>query len=283
MYLILARIPPVELAAVSANPSVEHGQYLFAAAGCLGCHTREKPKGKLVAGNRRLETPFGDFYPPNITPDPTHGIGSWSLEDFARAMRHGRGPDGKVYYPAFPYAAYSAMSDADLADLWAYLKSLPPVAEPARDNDLLFPFNLRPLIWPWRLLYFEPGRFEADPDKSPEWNRGAYLTNALGHCGECHTPRNLLGGLDKTRPFAGNTRGPDGKGVPNITTHAHKGIGAWSEDDIIGFLEDGILPDGDFVGGAMVEVIENSTSKLSKQDLGAIAVYLKALAPDDGT
>lgn len=269
--------------AAEESGSAERGQYIFAAAGCLGCHTTEKPKGPLLAGNRRLETPFGDFYTPNITPDPVHGIGTWSLDDFKRAMRQGRRPDGGVYFPAFPYGSYTGMSDADLSDLWAYLKSVPAVAVQAREHDLTFPFSLRVLIWPWRWLYFEEGRLEAKPDRTAEWNRGAYLSNAVGHCGECHTQRNLLGGLNLDRPYAGNSRGPEGKGVPNVTPHPVKGIGTWSESDIASFLGDGILPDGDFVGGAMAEVVENSTSKLGKDDLRAIAVYLKALPSDDGS
>jgi mono/diheme cytochrome c family protein len=264
------------------DAAVERGRYIFAAAGCLGCHTRAKPKGTPLAGDHRLATPLGDFYTPNITPDPEHGIGAWSLDDFKRAMRQGLAPDGTVYFPAFPYASYTGMTDADLADLWAYLKSVPPVAEPVRVHDLTFPFNMRVLIWPWRFLYFEEGWTAVDPGKPEQWNRGAYLSNALGHCGECHTQRNLLGGLDRARPFAGNSRGPDGKGVPNITPHPQKGIGGWSVGDITFFLSDGILPDGDFVGGSMTEVIENSTSKLTKTDLEAMAVYLRDLPADSG-
>ncbi len=276
-----AALPSPGRASETAS-AVDRGRYILAAAGCLGCHTREKPKGAPLAGGRKLETPFGDFYTPNITPDPVYGIGSWSLEDFKRAMRHGRGPGGKVYFPAFPYASYTGMTDDDLSDLWAYLGSVPPVAEPARDHDLTFPFSLRALIWPWRVLYFTDGWTAEDPAKSAERNRGAYLANALGHCGECHTQRNPLGGLDRSRPFAGNTRGPEGKGVPNITPHPEKGIGRWSEGDIVYFLSDGTLPNGDFVGGAMTEVITNSTGKLTKDDLRAIAVYLKDLPSDAG-
>jgi mono/diheme cytochrome c family protein len=276
--VIFAMVPE---ARAQDDAAIERGRYIFAAAGCHGCHTREKPKGAFLAGNRRLETPFGDFLTPNITSDPDHGIGSWSLDDFKRAMRQGKGPDGTVYFPAFPYASYTAMSDADMTDLWAYLKTVPKVAEPSAAHELTFPFSLRTLIWPWRWLYFEEGRGAHDPEQSEEWNRGAYLSNALGHCGECHTQRNVLGGLDRGRPFAGNARGPEGKGVPNITPHPKKGIGGWSESEIIDVLADGFLPDGDFVGGAMTEVVENSTSKLTKNDLRAIAVYLKSLPPDD--
>lgn len=262
--------------------AVQRGAYVFKAAGCVGCHTREKPKGSMLAGGRRMDTPFGTFFTPNITPDPVHGLGNWTFEQFAAAMREGRTPDGSVYYPSFPYAAYTGMSDADLRDLWAYLKSVPPVAEPNRAHDLAFPFSLRFGVRFWRLLYFDEGRFAPDSARSDQWNRGAYLVRVLGHCGECHTPRNLIGGLDRGRELAGNKNGPDGKHVSNISPHPKKGIGGWSEGDIVALLKDGSLPDGDFVGGAMTEVVENSTSRMTNDDLKAIAAYLKALPPDEG-
>ncbi|NKB59835.1 MAG: c-type cytochrome [Alphaproteobacteria bacterium] len=268
--------------AAAEDHEVARGAYVFKAAGCAGCHTSVKPKGKFLAGGRRMETPFGDFYTPNITPDKTHGIGEWRFADFVAAMREGKTRDGSVYYPAFPYSSYTGMTDDDLRDLWAYLRSVPAVSEPNRDHDLIFPFNLRFSVEFWRWLYFDSGRFVPDPQKSPEWNRGAYLTHALGHCGECHTPRNLIGGLDKTREFAGNKNAPDGKRVSNITPHPKKGIGSWSKKDIVSLLQDGSLPDGDFVGGAMTEVVENGTSHLTDEDLRAIAEYLKALPPDEG-
>lgn len=269
-------------AAFADEAAVTRGAYVFNAAGCVGCHTSVKPKGAFLAGGRRMETPFGGFYTPNITPDPTHGIGNWTYEQFVTAMREGRTPDGSIYYPAFPYSSYTGMSDADLRDLWAYLRSVPAVAEPSKPHDLMFPFNIRASVHFWRLLYFDSARFEAEAGKSAEWNRGAYIVRALGHCGECHTPRNLLGGLDKSRELAGNKNAPDGKRVSNITPHPQKGIGSWSEGDIVALLEDGSLPDGDFVGGSMTEVVENGTSKLTKDDLKAIAVFLKALPPDEG-
>ena len=264
------------------DAAVKRGEYVFKAAGCVGCHTREKPKGAFLAGGRRLETPFGAFYTPNITPDPTQGIGKWTFEAFLTAMREGKRPDGSVYYPAFPYASYTGMRDADLRDLWAYLRTVPPVAEASRPHDLAFPFNIRFSVRFWRLMYFDSARVVPDEQRSEKWNRGAYLVRAIGHCGECHTPRNLLGGLDKERELAGNKNAPDGKRVSNITPHPKKGIGSWSEQDIVTLLEDGSLPDGDFVGGSMTEVVENSTSQLSKADLRSIAVYLKALLADEG-
>jgi len=265
-----------------AGTAAERGAYIFKASGCAGCHTRVKPKGKLLAGGRGLTTPFGVFFPPNITPDTVHGIGAWREGDFLRAMREGRAPDGTIYYPSFPYPSYTGMSDADLRDLWAYLRTVPAVAEASPRHALEFPFNLRFLVRFWRWLYFTPGSMSPDASQSGAWNRGAYLVRALGHCGECHTPRNLLGGLDRARELAGNRNGPEGKRVSNITPHRKKGIGAWTAADIVALLRDGDLPNGDVVGGAMAEVVENGTSHLTREDLQAIAVYLKALPADAG-
>ena len=268
--------------AYADDAAVKRGAYIFSAAGCEGCHTNVKPKGAFLAGGRRMETPFGEFYTPNITSDRTHGIGDWTYDQFVAAMREGRTPDGSIYYPSFPYASYTGMSEADLKGLWAYLRTVPAVAEPSKPHDMIFPFNIRASVWGWRMLYFDSERVEADPQRSAEWNRGAYIVRALGHCGECHTPRNLLGGLDKDRELAGNKNAPDGKRVSNITPHKQKGIGEWSAGDIVALLEDGSLPDGDFVGGSMTEVVENSTSKLTKDDLKAIATFLRALPADEG-
>jgi mono/diheme cytochrome c family protein len=268
--------------AFAGKQAETRGEYIFKASGCVGCHTRAKPKGKFLAGGRRMETPFGAFYTPNITPDRRHGIGDWAFADFATAMREGKTRDGSVYYPSFPYSSYTNMSDGDLRDLWSYLRTVPAISEPSLDHDLIFPFSLRFSVRFWRWLYFDTTRFAVDTEKSPEWNRGAYLARALGHCGECHTPRNLLGGLDKDREFAGNTNAPDGKRVSNITPHLKKGIGGWSENEIVDLLRDGSLPDGDFVGGSMTEVVKNSTSHLTDSDLKAIAIYLKALPADAG-
>jgi len=264
------------------SPAVKRGAYIFNAAGCAGCHTRVKPKGKMLAGGRRLKTPFGAFYSPNITPDRTHGIGTWSFGDFVRAMRAGRAPDGAFYFPAFPYPAYTGMSDTDLADLWAYLRTVPAAATPSRDHDLVFPFNQRFLLRFWRWMFFEPGPYQPAPDRDAGWNRGAYLVRAVGHCGECHTPRNILGGLDRTRELAGNRRGPDGKRVPNITPHPKKGIGNWSRAEILELLADGFLPDGDIVGGSMAEVVENATSRMTASDRRAIVDYLQSLPALEG-
>jgi len=269
-------------AAGAASPpegAVGRGEYVFNAAGCLGCHTHEKGGGVRLAGGRPLATPFGTFYSPNITPDSEHGIGRWSQDDFMRAMREGVAPGGRHLFPAFPYASYTWMTDGDLADLWAYLRAQPPVAQPDREHDLSPPFSWRFLIPVWKSLYLEKGPLAPDPNRSTAWNRGRYLVQALGHCGECHTPRTLLGGLDRTRPLAGNPDGPDGNPVPNLTPAPKSGLDEWTAGDIALALETGLLPDGDVVGGGMGEVVRNSTSKLIEADRQAIVTYLQALPP----
>ena len=271
--LILAPAP----AAGADDPAVRRGAYVFRAAGCLSCHTDFKNKGAPLAGGRALKTPFGTFYSPNITPDPKHGIGAWREADFRRALRQGRAPDGTHYFQAFPYAAYTGIGDADLRDLWAYLRAQPPVARRNRAHDLGFPFNLRFLVGLWKGLYFKPGPYRRDTGRSPEWNRGAYLVEALGHCGECHTPRGTLSGLDRGRHLAGTRDGPDRKTVRNITPDTATGIGDWSQADLRIQFELGMLPDGDFVDGLMAEVVEHSTRHLKPEDVHAIWVYLRSL------
>ena len=274
---LVAASPGLAAAAAGDDASVARGAYIFHAAGCLACHTDDKNKGAPLAGGRALTSPFGTFYSPNITPDETHGIGRWSDEDFIRALREGVAPDGRHYYPAFPYTSYTGMSERDMRDLKAYLFSRATSDTPNKPHDLGFPFQFRFLLWPWKLLFFSEGRRVEDAAEDSQWNRGAYLVENLGHCGECHTPRNFLGGLKHSRAMAGNPSGPDGKKVPNITPDKEGGIGAWSESDLTYFLKTGFLPDGDFAGGAMTEVIENSSSHLSDEDRGAIAKYLLSL------
>ena len=260
-----------------ADEAAERGEYIFNAAGCGGCHTDIKTKGPVLAGGRELATPFGSFYSPNISPDLTHGIGTWSLVDFTRALRQGMSPNSTPYFPSFPYPSFTRMSDADISDLWTYMSARPTVAQVNEPHKLPFPFNLRILMHVWRGLFFDEGSFSPDNTKSSDWNRGAYLVRALTHCGECHTPRNLLGAVDLQRELGGNPLGADGKSVPNITPGNLTGIGAWSESEIVDYLSIGMSPDGDFAGGAMTEVINQSTSKLTDTDRQAIAVFLKAL------
>lgn len=265
-------------AASGEPPSAERGAYIFDAGGCYACHTDEANGGPPLSGGPALATPFGVFYAPNITPHPTHGIGGWSDARFLRAMRQGVRADGAHYYPVFPYPAYTKASERDLLDLKAYLASVPPSDRPNRPHDVGFPFSLRLLLAPWKWLNFDPGEWRLDPFRSGSWNRGAYLVEALSHCGECHTPRNRLGGLDRARWMAGAPM-PGGKlAAPNLTPHL-SGLADWSADDIVFALELGLLPQGGAFGGEMKEVVEHSTSRLTPDDRRAIAEYVRALPP----
>jgi mono/diheme cytochrome c family protein len=273
------RAPPSRPAASHApDPAVaRRGAYLAAAASCAACHTEEAPGAAPFAGGGKVTTPFGVYYGSNITPDIATGIGAWSDEDFLRALRHGVSPGGAAYFPAFPFPSFTLMSDRDILDLRAYLATLPPVARANRPHDAAFPYDSRALLALWRALYFRPGPLVADPAFSPEWNRGRYLVEAVTHCGECHTPRDWLGGRDESRRFAGyRIAGPDGFAAPNISGDPVHGIGNWSQADIASFLETGVKPDGDVVGSRMGTVIAG-TSHLSATDRVAIAVYMKSL------
>jgi len=260
---------------VLAQGDAKRGQYLAAAGGCLGCHTEQKQGAAPFAGGRALKTPFGTFYGPNITPHPEAGIGRWSEADFMRAMRQGVRPDGAHYFPAFPYPSFTRIVDGDLRDLFAYLKSLAPSAQPSKPHDLRFPFGWR---WPlviWKWLFFTPGPFAPDAARSALLNRGAYLVDALGHCGECHTPRNFLGGTKKSRYLAGGKL-PDGGTASNLTPTRLK---KWGDKDLRDFLQTGQTPDGDVVAETMGEVITNTTAKLTPPDLDALLTYLRSLPP----
>lgn len=259
--------------------AVTRGAYLARAGGCIACHTDFEGSGPPLAGGGKVETPFGIFYAPNLTPDPAHGLGRWSAKDFAAAMARGRAPNGGLYYPAFPYPAYSGMTAADIADLWAYLQALP--AEPRADqaHDLAFPFNLRAANLGWQFLFFNPSTWQPDPSQSEAWNRGQYLTEHLLHCGECHTPRNPLGAKRIAQAYAGHKQGPDNSTVPNVTPHAETGIGDWSEGDIVWLLQTGFMPQGDDIQGEMKLLVEHGTSHMTADDLRAVATYLLALPP----
>jgi mono/diheme cytochrome c family protein len=258
-----------------AQGDATRGQYLVKAGGCVACHTERKEVARPLAGGRALATPFGTFYGPNITPHPDAGIGQWTEADFVRAMREGKRPDGANYFPAFPYTSFTGITDGDLRDVWAYLRTVPPSARPNQAHDLRFPFGWRFLVSMWRWLYFAPGPFVPDPRAAPSVNRGAYLVQALGHCGECHTPRNFLGGANRDRHLAGG-KGPDGKRVPNLTPNRLK---SWSDDELKEVLITGITPAGDIVAETMAEVVRNTTSQLTPSDLDALVAYLRALPP----
>jgi mono/diheme cytochrome c family protein len=226
---------------------------------------------------RALATPFGTFYSPNITSHPQHGIGAWSADDLWRALTLGEGPGGVHYYPVFPYPSYAAMRREDSDALHAYLMTVPPQAVPNREHDLPWYLRWRFAARVWKWLFLDTATFRAREDKPPAWNRGAYLVSALGHCGECHTPRNLAGALARERHLAGNPQGPEGDAVPAIRSDIDDGIESWSESEIATYLKSGEDPDFDFAGGAMVDVIEENTGRLTDEDRGAIATYLKDL------
>jgi mono/diheme cytochrome c family protein len=258
------------------TPDLANGQTTFNAGGCSSCHAVPGQPDRLkLGGGLALVSPFGTFYVPNISPDPADGIGRWTEAQFVTAVTKGVSPSGTHYFPAFPYTTYAHARVSDIRDLFAYLKTLAPVPGKVRDHDVPFPFNIRRNIGIWKWLFMDARPFMPDTARPAQWNRGAYLVNSLGHCAECHSPRNFLGGIVAAQRFAGGPD-PDGKGfVPNIT---QKGISDWSEKDIAYFLESGQTPDGDSAGGSMVGVIRN-ISQLSEADRNAIATYIKSLPP----
>jgi len=233
-------------------------------------------RAEKLAGGRPLTTPFGTFYSPNITPDPDTGIGRWADAQFLRALRDGVRPDGANYFPVFPYPSFTGITDSNALAMKAYLFSLPPVHQQNRPHDVPFPISLRWLQTGWELLFFTPGPFQSAPDRSVAYNRGAYLVTALAHCGECHTPRNLLGATQLGQQLAATPDGPDGQLVPNITPDPTTGIGRWDKDDVVELLRTGATPEQSRVKGAMREVIEDGLKYLTKDDLRAIADYLFA-------
>jgi mono/diheme cytochrome c family protein len=247
------------------------GEYLFDAAGCLACHTAEG--GQPLAGGRPFETPYGVFYSPNISPDPATGIGNWSRAEFIQAVRHGQAPDGSAYFPVFPYTSYRLMTDADAGSLFDHLQTLTPQHQENREHELSW-WLARWMMKLWQWLFQDD---PAPPPSDPGLSRGRYLVDALGHCGECHTPRNWAGAPDRSRYLAGSKDGPEGETVPNITPNRDDGIGKWDADDLGYFLETGALPNGDYTGSLMTEVVDNTTSKLTAGDREAMVVYLKSI------
>ena len=271
------------LSGLDGAPDLANGKTLFHAGGCSSCHATENQpdKTRLGGGHALRVPPFGTFNVPNISSHPKDGIGGWNVEQFARAMVQGVSPDGRHYYPAFPYTSYQRMSGPDLRDLWGYLKSLPPVEGVVRDHDLVFPANIRRSLGGWKLLFLDGQAYRPDPARSASWNRGAYLVEGAGHCAECHSPRNALGVIQAGRRFSG---GPDAerKGfVPNVTPH-ESGIKTWSKGDIDDVLSTGLTPSGDSVGGVMAPVTRNF-AELSKEDRLAVGEYLLSLPPLEAT
>lgn len=273
---IPASLPADALA--SRRADVANGRAMFWAGGCPSCHATPQQDDKTrLGGGLALKSAFGTFYVPNISSDPRDGIGHWSEADFITAMTRGVA-GGQHLYPAFPYTSYAHMRTDDIRDLFAFLKTLPAVQGAVPAHDLPFPFSVRRALGLWKLLFFDGKPFPPDPGKPAEWNRGAYLVNGPGHCAECHSPRNALGGIVASQRFAGAPN-PTGEGwIPNIT---QKGLDDYSEKDIAYLLETGDTPSGDSVGGQMAEVVR-TTAQLSPADRAAIAAYIKSLPPVEG-
>jgi mono/diheme cytochrome c family protein len=260
-------------AAPELQGDARRGADVFAAADCKSCHTDHKNNGPLLAGGRARPTDFGVFFAPNITPDKAHGIGSWTYGDFRRAVREGKGKGGELLYPVFPYPSFSGMTDQDVADLWAYLKTVPPSSVPSQPHQIKAPFGFRPLLIGWRFLYFHEGPLQPAAGMNPQQQRGRYLSEAVVHCQECHSPRTGLGGIDKAKAYAGNPAGPDEQNAPNLTP---TGIGKLTQADLSEMLSSGMTPDGDFLGSGMADVIEG-TAKLTQADRDAIIAYIRTL------
>ncbi|RVQ76561.1 c-type cytochrome [Sinorhizobium medicae] len=270
------------------DPDLSNGERVFWAGGCASCHaapdttdngasddSAADEKRLLLAGGRSLKSPFGTFYPPNISPDETAGIGTWTLAEFGDAMTRGVGRDGGHLYPSFPYGSYIRMTAKDVNDLWGFMQTLPKSGNTTPQHDLAFPYKIRPAIGVWKFFYLTDEPRARINTADTKLARGQYLVEGPGHCGECHTPRDALGGFEEARWLTGAPN-PEGEGrIPDITP-ASKSVGGWSASDIASYLETGFTPDFDTVGGSMVEVQKNM-AKLPASDRDAIAAYLKAL------
>lgn len=261
------------LAIDSSFSEIARGRYLTDAGDCVACHTADK--GKPLAGGRPVDTPFGAIISPNITPDRETGIGAWSDEDFYRALHLGIDDEGKRLYPAFPYPFFTKLTREDVMAIRAYLNTIPAVKNERAPNKLSWPLNYRVLMRGWDWMYFEPGTYQPDSNKSAEWNRGAYLVEGAGHCGACHTPKNIAGANKDDERLLGNRL--QNWFAPDLTGDKRIGIGEWTHDEIVEYLKTGRNRHSGATG-LMAEVIINSTSKLRDEDLRAIAIYLKEVA-----
>ncbi|KAA1176522.1 c-type cytochrome [Rhizobium tropici] len=266
-----------EQSAKADADTVKKGEYLSRAGDCTACHTA--PDGALFAGGRPMPTPFGTIYTSNITPDPETGIGKWTADDFYKTMHSGRFPEGGLLYPAMPFGSYTKVTREDSDAIYAYLQTVKPVPQRNRPHDLAFPYNNRSLILGWRTLFFTEGQFKPDPNKSAEWNRGAYLVEGLGHCGMCHTPINALGGNSESQAFQGGLIPMQNWYAPSLTSNKEAGLGDWTIEDISDLLQKGISNRG-VVYGPMADVVYNSLQYLNDEDTRAMAVYLKSIAQD---
>jgi mono/diheme cytochrome c family protein len=266
-------LPPLTTPPAPADPAlIARGAYLARAGNCAACHTARG--GDPYAGGRGIETPFGTVFAGNLTPDAT-GLGAWSAHAFWRAMQHGQSRDGRLLYPAFPYESFSRITREDSDALYAFLRSLPPVAQANRPHALRFPYNTQAALAVWRELYFEPAAFQPDPSQTAEWNRGAYLVQGLGHCAACHSPRDALGGVDSARALDGGLMPGRGWYAPSLRAAHEAGPSATPGASTIELLKTGVTA-GASAMGPMAEVVFNSTQHLNDADLGAIGQYLAA-------
>lgn len=257
-----------------APEQVARGAYLARAGDCMLCHTERG--GAPYAGGRPFQTPFGTVFASNLTPDAETGLGNWSAAHFRRALYEGRSRDGRLLYPVFPYEHFSRVSGADADALFDYLRSLPPVRKPNRQHRLRWPYRMQAALAVWRALYFRPGPYQPDPARTPEWNRGAYLVQGLGHCGACHTPRDPLGGQPDAMDLSGGLIPMQNWYAPALTSPSEAGVADWPLQDIVQLLATGVSPRG-AVLGPMAEVVLHSTQYLEPADVRAMAVYLKSL------
>lgn len=269
----------------SASPGMaDRGAYLVRAAACLPCHWDKKNGGQRFAGGRALKTPFGTFFTPNITPDGETGIGKWSDAQFVRALTHGVGRSGEQLYPTFPYTSYAHMRVEDALAIKAYLATQNAVHQPNKPHDLSFPYSWRALIKGWKLLYFQGDQSLVDEaGRSASWNRGRYLVTAVGHCAECHSPRDAQGALVPDAWLQGNPKGPDGWRIPALAGPRSKEFAAWTRAQIAHYLQSGEEPNFDSAEGPMAEVITEGTKFLTDDDRSAIADYLKSLTSPPGS
>ncbi|MDP1894696.1 MAG: cytochrome c [Hydrogenophaga sp.] len=274
-------LPPLASAPATASAEqVERGAYLARVGNCAACHTARG--GAPYAGGHAIHTPFGPVYAGNLTPDPTHGLGAWSADAFWRAMRHGQSRDGRLLNPVFPYENFTLISREDSDALYAFLQSLPPVAQPNQPHGLRFPYNTQAALAVWRELYFEPASFKPDPTRPADWNQGAYLVRGLGHCAACHSPRDALGGIRQASVLSGGLMPGQGWYAPSLQAHSEAGVAQWSAQQVVELLKTGVLhgvDGGVSVMGPMADVVFQSTQHLSDDDLHAMAVYLQSLPP----
>jgi mono/diheme cytochrome c family protein len=258
---------------------IERGAYLARAGNCMGCHSTAG--AAEFAGGRGVETPFGTVFAPNITPDPTTGIGNWSAAEFWRAMHHGRSKDGRLLYPAFPYPSYTNVTREDSDALYAYLRTVKPVVQANKAHDLPFPYNTQAALAVWRALFFSPGALEPERTQSAEWNRGRYLVDALAHCAACHSSRNFLGATSLNAEFAGGLMPDEAWYAPSLASPQEAGLQKWSREEAVRLLQNGVS-DHAGVSGPMAQVVYSSTQHLSAQDLNAMVEYLASI-PVRGT